>query len=125
MVASDDGYRLTVDVVGIESKAGFIRMCLIDDDSRKFLNTCDDFADRPIRGKLARATFYDLPPGKYCVYVYHDENSNHRLDIGGLFGKPTEPYGFSNDPSTLFGPPNFRKCLFELKGDHKITIKLK
>ncbi len=34
----------------------------------------------------------------------------------GLFGKPKQGYGFSNNPSSMFGPPNFSSAAFEYKG---------
>ena len=38
----------------------------------------------------------NIDKGKYGIIVYHDENSNNRLDMA-MFGKPTERYGFSNN----------------------------
>ena len=46
-----------------------------------------------------------LAPGRYAVAVYVDRNGNGKLDRG-LFGKPTEPYGYSNGGGS-FGPPDF------------------
>jgi len=47
-----------------------------------------------------------------------------KLDTNFL-GIPKEPYGFSNNPSTLFGPPSFKKASFVLHLETKIvTIKL-
>jgi uncharacterized protein (DUF2141 family) len=36
----------------------------------------------------------------------------------GLFGKPKQGYGFSNNPSSMFGPPGFSSAAFEYKGGH-------
>lgn len=74
---------------------------------------------------MTEAVFQDLIAGQYIVYVYHDINDNEMLETNGLFGKPSEPYGFSNNPSVFFGPPKFRKCIFELKEDKEIEIILK
>ena len=30
----------------------------------------------------------------------------------GLFGKPKQGYGFSNNPSSIFGPPSFNSAAF-------------
>lgn len=57
----------------------------------------------------------DLAPGRYAVAVYVDRNGNGKLDRG-MFGKPTEPYGFSNGGG-MFGPPDFADALIEVDAD--------
>lgn len=49
------------------------------------------------------ATFKGLPPGKYAVAVFHDENSNNRVDTNVL-GLPKEGYGFSRHSPRLKKP---------------------
>ena len=34
----------------------------------------------------------------------------------GLFGKPKQGYGFSNNPASTFGPPSFNSAAFEYRG---------
>lgn len=53
-----------------------------------------------------------LAPGRYAVAVYVDRNGNGKLDRG-MFGRPTEPYGFSNGGGS-FGPPDFVDALIEV-----------
>jgi len=50
--------------------------------------------------------FLYLPPGRYAVIVFHDENDNGILDTNFL-GIPKEGYGFSNNASGLFSAPAF------------------
>ncbi|MEO0732339.1 MAG: DUF2141 domain-containing protein, partial [Bacteroidota bacterium] len=57
-----------------------------------------------------------------AIMAFHDEDGNGELDRNGLFGLPSEPYAFSNDPSTLFGPPAWRKCLFSVREDKTISL---
>jgi uncharacterized protein (DUF2141 family) len=40
------------------------------------------------------AKFHGLPRGNYGVAVFHDENTNNRVDTN-LLGMPAEGYGFS------------------------------
>ncbi len=54
----------------------------------------------------------DLAPGAYAIAVYVDENGNGELDRG-LFGIPSEPYGFSRGGGS-FGPPAFADALVEV-----------
>ena len=71
----------------------------------------------------AAVTFADLEPGEYAVSAFHDKNNNGRLDTN-LAGKPTEPYGFSNDAKGTFGPPKFEKARFSINNSKTISIHL-
>ena len=61
-----------------------------------------------------------LPPGEYAAMAYQDKNGNGKLDKR-TFGRPREPYGFSNEARATFGPPGFEKASFTL--DHNRTIE--
>lgn len=67
--------------------------------------------DVSVVGKLQ--TDFDLPVGRYAVAVYHDLNSNGKLDKN-ILGIPKEPYGFSNDFRPMFSPPDFEDCAITL-----------
>ncbi|MDR0612870.1 MAG: DUF2141 domain-containing protein, partial [Dysgonamonadaceae bacterium] len=58
----------------------------------------------------------ELPEGEYAISVYHDENDNNKLDTG-VFGIPTEGYGFSNNVKGFMGPPSFKESKFSLTKD--------
>ncbi len=55
----------------------------------------------------------DLPPGKYAVAAYIDNNRNGKQDKN-LLGVPKEGYGFSNNVRGIFGPPKFSEAAFEI-----------
>mgnify|MGYP003506400901 CR=1 FL=1 len=57
--------------------------------------------------------FDNLPEGEYAVSVFHDLNSNGKLDSNAV-GMPTEPYGFSNNAASNFGPPSFDAAKIKL-----------
>ena len=60
-------------------------------------------------------TIDKLQEGKYSFRLFHDENNNGKLDTNWI-GIPTEGYGFSNNAKSSFGPPAFKKTIFDLKG---------
>ena len=67
----------------------------------------------------------DVPPGKYAIAAYADLNGNGKQDMN-FFGKPTEPYGFSNDARAMFGPPDYDEALFDVgAGTTTQSIQLK
>jgi uncharacterized protein (DUF2141 family) len=54
----------------------------------------------------ASATITGLTPGQYGVAVYQDMDGDGEMDTG-MFGAPTEPYGFSNNAAGMMGPASF------------------
>lgn len=118
-------FILEVEIEGLQPGKGLVRVCLF--------NSMDTFFDKALSCEVK-----DVPPniqsitlkfekkfpvGKYAIAVYQDLNKNGILDRNWL-GLPSEPYGFSNNPSTLFGPPSFQKASFYLSKNHTIQIKL-
>ena len=78
----------------------------------------------PITNDQANCTFIGIQPGTYAVSVFHDENSNGRLDTNFL-GIPREGVGASNNAKGHFGPPRFGDASFGYAGgslDLKIVI---
>ena len=66
-------------------------------------------------------TFHDLPPGRYAVTAFHDENNNGKLDRDAT-GLPSEGYGVSNDARELLSPPYWDKASFELGSEAKTVV---
>ena len=77
-----------------------------------------------INSKIVKYEFKDIPTGTYTIAVFHDENSNEKLDKNFL-GIPNESYGFSNNARGIFGPPSFEESKFELNKNSKVSIKIK
>ena len=63
----------------------------------------------------ATCVFNGLAAGTYAVAVFHAETNETQMETG-LFGKPKQGYGFSGNPSSMFGPPGFDSAAFEYKG---------
>ena len=61
----------------------------------------------------AQVVFDAVPFGVYAVKAYCDANGNGELDTG-LFGKPTEPYGYSNKAGAKFGRPEWEAVCFQV-----------
>ena len=54
----------------------------------------------------------NVPPGRYALLVYYDENGNDRIDRN-FIGIPKEPLGFSNRYQPK-GPPSYSRAAFVL-----------
>ena len=68
--------------------------------------------------------FTQLPPGRYAVIAFHDENDNGLLDAN-VFGVPTEGYGFSNNAQGFLGAPSFDAAAVTIgQADVSVSISL-
>jgi uncharacterized protein (DUF2141 family) len=68
--------------------------------------------------------FTQLPPGRYAVIAFHDENDNGLLDANVL-GVPTEGFGFSNNAHGFLSAPSFDEAAISLGlGNTSIAISL-
>ena len=104
---------LQVDLVGLRNSKGVIHACLTQD--RKWFPDCkaDPHAIRQtVTTSTASLTFTELTPGDYALALFHDENTNNRLDT--VLGIPKEGFGFSRNPVVRFGAPRYDKTNIKL-----------
>lgn len=80
----------------------------------------------PVNGKgQITVTFDKVPPGKYAISAFLDENSDKDLNLS-FIGKPTEKYGFSNNIRPAMRPAFFSEAAFEVDGKNgEMEIELK
>jgi uncharacterized protein (DUF2141 family) len=111
-----DSGTLIVRVHNLEKKVGNLRLAVYHSPST-FLNEGLQLAERtiPIRTDSAGRIDAELPGlafGVYAIAIFHDLNDNGELDTN-LFGIPTEPYAFSNNPSAKWRSPRFEEARFD------------
>ncbi len=104
---------LEIDVSGMRSAKGLIRICLTA-EPKNFPSCVDDkhAVTRSVPASERAIRFDGLAPGNYAVALIHDENSNAKLDT--WMGIPREGFGFSRNPRIGFGPPRFSAAEFAL-----------
>lgn len=79
----------------------------------------------PVSNLSTRVVIEDLPVGDYAISVFHDEDSDGQIRKND-FGMPIDTYGFSNNPTSFFGPPSFSKCAVPVKNSQvKVEIILR
>ena len=115
---------LTVEVTNIEKLKGTIRVCLVSKEE-DFLSSCEYGKIQTVSKNKETILFEGVKAGTYALSLYHDQDDNGKLNTDGMFGLPSEPYGFSNNAKGMFGPPSFEKCIFEVSGKTSINIKLR
>ncbi|MCW9033748.1 MAG: DUF2141 domain-containing protein [Alphaproteobacteria bacterium] len=115
---------LKVEVDGIEEMTGKIMIAVYD--KAEYFPSKSDKAIKKISAKVTAETMLvtvgDLPPGKYGLSIYHDENSNEEFDKN-FMGIPKELYGFSNNIRGFGGPPKFEATLITVS-EEQTTISV-
>ena len=66
----------------------------------------------------------DVPTGDYTVVIYQDKNKDGKLNQG-MFGRPTEPYGFSRNPRITFSAPKYKDVVFKVAADKKTSLDIR
>jgi uncharacterized protein (DUF2141 family) len=119
-------FRLFVNVDNVRDGRGLIAVTLYTDDRRKFLARRGSLYVGRVAARPGRTPIcIRVPkPGIYALAVYHDADSDRRFDRTGL-GLPAEGFGFSNNPPTYFGLPNFANVRIRVaKTGLSTTIRL-
>ena len=116
-------HAVRITVTNFENIKGKLQVCLTD-KKEDFLKQCEYATAVTVTNNTISLEIANVKTGVYSISLFHDENNNGVLDTKGFFGIPSEPYGFSNNPSTTFGPPSFEKCTFLINNNKQISIEL-
>jgi uncharacterized protein (DUF2141 family) len=108
--------KLSITVTGVRNSDGVVR-CALFNSPAAFPKIGQEWCGviAPIRGGAANCVFTGVPAGTYAVAFFHAEHNETQL-ITGMFGKPQQGYGFSNNATGSFGPPNFTAAAFRYDG---------
>ncbi|MFV1884224.1 MAG: DUF2141 domain-containing protein [Balneola sp.] len=120
---SENISSFTLLVQGINKAEGELRIAMF--------NSKDDYTKEPVYAVVLPVAdekvewrVPDLPFGEYAIAVYHDKNTNGKLDTNFL-GIPKEDYGFSNNARGKFGPASWEDAKFSVSEStftHQIII---
>ena len=115
--------KIVVTVEGLRSDRGQV-MVAIFSKPKGFPdgNYADQYARRPASTAPVIVVFDGLPPGRYALGAYHDENGNGKLDTN-FFGWPTEGYALSNGIRLGLTRPRFSEAAVTFDGED-LAIKL-
>jgi uncharacterized protein (DUF2141 family) len=108
--------KLSITVTGARNGDGAVR-CALFNSPAAFPKMGEQWRGviAPIRGGAATCVFTGVPAGTYAVAFFHAEHNEAQLTTG-MFGKPQQGYGFSNNAAGSFGPPNFNAAAFRYDG---------
>ena len=113
---------IKVDIVGLKNNKGQVLIGLYNSENR-FLKKVYKGNVALIKNEKATATFENLPAGEYAISIFHDENSNGKLDTN-FMGIPKEAYAASNDAKGFMGPPKYKDAKFQANQNKHIILKV-
>jgi len=116
---------LTVVVTGATTERGMIGVAVFS-TADGFPGNNEKAARTAVQPRLApvdSVVFRGLAPGQYAVSVYHDLNSNGKLDTN-LFGVPKEPWGTSANVRPSFRAPKFEEAIVNVVGSTRVEIRV-
>lgn len=115
---------LDVQIEGISNIQG--NLLIVGYDSAEAMqsgNNAWQKAIHKVTAEKATVKFENVAPGQYGFMIFQDLDNDFKLATN-LFGIPTEPFGFSNNP-VVHGRPEFADIAFTVVGDKQtITINL-
>ena len=112
---------LNVNISDVHAGKGTLRVAVFDKEG--YMSSPVTSALVETRSKNAVVVFKNLKPGTYSVAVIQDEDNDGALNKG-MFGIPSEPFGFSHLTTMPMGTPSFEDTCFEMKGNSTIEIKM-
>lgn len=89
-------------------------------NKESFLKTPQKGEIVKIEGSTATVVFKNIPEGTYAISLFHDENSNEKLDTN-FMGIPKEAYACSNNAKGFMSAPEWEDAKFEV-GDKNIDL---
>jgi len=107
-----------VRITGLRNDKGQVQ-CALFSSAADFPKKGDKAVDRTkseILSGQASCDFVNVAPGRYAVSVFHDENSNGKLDTN-FVGIPREGIGASNNPSRGWGHQSLTQPHFSTRED--------
>lgn len=117
--------NLTIEVHAAANDDGYIDISLLS-NAEQFNGKAapQQNCRETIKQQRARCTFVELQHGDYALFVYHDENDNHKLDENFL-GAPTEKLAISAVDLVSNSSPTFEQSTIRFQSsDGQVFINL-
>lgn len=114
---------LKVKIVNFKNQKGKVVVAIFNSEEN-YLKKPFRATASPVATKDGTTVHFRIPKGEYAISVYHDENENGNMDRN-FMGIPIEPYAFSNNAPSRFGPAEYDAALIEVDEENRVHfIKL-
>jgi uncharacterized protein (DUF2141 family) len=123
--ANESSGSLAVRVSGLRSDGTLLAALFAEPSGFPDRRRADRTQSASVSDKTVELTIDNLNPGTFAVAVFQDLNGDGVLNKGA-FGVPSEPYGFSNNAFSRFGPPSFEDASFAFSQENQqVEIRLR
>lgn len=118
--------KIITQISNVRSDRGVCEVCLFN-NANSFSGeggapvTC---VQSPIKNGTSQALFENIPVGVYAVMVFHDANTNKKLDKNFL-GIPKEGYGASQNKLPFASAPTFEANKFTVSDKSVTTVRIR
>jgi uncharacterized protein (DUF2141 family) len=119
---------ITLDVTEINGESGQVGVAIFSQNNAHGFPKSNNLASYGNFFNISELPVkIDLPSNMfYAATIFLDKNFDEKLNTKGILSIPSEPFGFSNNPRLLFGPPSFKSSKFYVGEDNtNLSIKLK
>lgn len=117
--------KVTVEVENIQTKKGGDVAAAIF-NSQNFLKAGKQLSSisREVSSSKMVFVFENLAPGEYAFVAYQDIDRNKTMKKN-MIGYPIEPWGISNNPRIMFGPPSFKESKVKVSANQNTTVSIR
>ncbi len=118
--------KVIAEISNLKNDKGVCRACLFNSAASFKGESGQPFACETVtvKNRNAQATFQNVPAGNYALFVFHDENSNNKIDKNFL-GIPKEGYGASKNKLPFAGAPTFNDNRFTVENNSTMKLLVK
>ncbi len=104
--------QLDIELTGIENEHGLVRVAVCTPETFTTKH-CPYTGAAPAKPGSVVVSVPDIPPGRYAVQAYHDEDGQGRVRKR-LLGVPADAIGFSRDARVRLGAPSFEDAAIDI-----------
>ena len=117
--------NVIVEIENVQTKKGGELSAAIF-NSKNFLKTGKELSSisKEVSATKMIFVFENLSPGEYAFVAYQDIDRNKAMKKNWI-GYPVEPWGISNNPRILFGPPSFSESKVQVAANQTKTVNIR
>jgi len=116
--------KISVNISNFRNNKGICRACIFNNAAAFSSSKALQCVQVPVSGKAAVAEFESIVEGTYAIFVFHDANSNNKMDKNFL-GIPSEGYGASQNNLPFAAAPTFDGNKFTVTKGYNYSFKIR
>jgi uncharacterized protein (DUF2141 family) len=116
--------QVTAQVENFKNDKGVCQACIFNSAASFAKMDAFQCVTTKITNGKSAISFTNLPDGTYAIFVFHDLNSNNKMDRN-FFGIPKENYGASANNLPFASSPKFSENKFVLTNNASLNLNIK